>query len=185
MERSLSLRLARPSDLAAVDRLLSRNYPRLLAADYPPSTLVTALPIISRARPELLASRRYYVVETESGSIVGAGGWSLQDPAQGSVGGGIGRTRGGIGGADRAGTGHVRHLVTDADWLRRGVARAIMAQVFSDALAQGVGWLDCLSTRTAVAFYASLGFRVINPVDVPLAPGIEFPAIRMLRQIRP
>lgn len=164
-----------------MDRLLSRSYPRLLAADYPPSTLVTALPIISRARPELLASRRYYVVETDGGAIVGAGGWSLQDPARGSAGG----TRGGVAGADRAATGHIRHLVTDADWLRRGVARTIMAQVFTDALAQGVGWLDCLSTRTAVPFYAALGFRVINPVDVPLAPGIEFPAIRMLRQIRP
>ena len=61
MERlpdTLTLRHATPSDLAAVDALLARSYPRLLAADYPPSVLVTAVPIIARARPELLASGR-------------------------------------------------------------------------------------------------------------------------------
>ena len=61
MERlpdTLTLRHATPSDLAAVDALLARSYPRLLAADYSASVLVTAVPIIARARPELLASGR-------------------------------------------------------------------------------------------------------------------------------
>ena len=63
MTQDIFLRVATPADLAAVDALLARSYPRLLAADYPPSVLVTALPLISRARPELLASGTYYVVE--------------------------------------------------------------------------------------------------------------------------
>ena len=62
MTESLTLRpRPRPADLAAVDALLARSYPRLLAADYPPSVLVTALPLISRARPELLAVGTYWV----------------------------------------------------------------------------------------------------------------------------
>lgn len=175
MDPSLTLRRARASDLAAVDLLLSRSYTRLLAQDYLPSVMVTALPIITRARPELLSSGRYHVVEAPDGVIVGAGGWSMDVPGRDSA----------LSGPDGAGKVHVRHLATDPDWLRRGVARAIMAQVFAEALAQGVRWLDCLSTRTAVPFYATLGFRVISPVDVALAPGIGFPAIRMLRQLRP
>lgn len=47
---TLILRPATLDDLAAVDRLLADSYPRLLAADYAPSVLVTALPIISRAQ---------------------------------------------------------------------------------------------------------------------------------------
>lgn len=172
MEQSLSLRRARPSDLAAVDLLLSRSYPRLLAADYPPSTLVTALPLISRARPDLLSSRSYFVVEDAEGRIVGAGGWTAHSPAA-------------RGGKVQAGLGHIRHVATEPSMTRQGIGTALMGQVIADALSQGVRWLDCLSTRTAVPFYRALGFRVVNPVDISLAPGIDFPVIRMMRQIRP
>ena len=61
MAQSFSLRRANPDDLSALDLLLARSYPRLLKADYPPSVVVLALPIIVRARPELLASGRYFV----------------------------------------------------------------------------------------------------------------------------
>lgn len=168
MDPSLYLRAATPADLAAVDALLARSYPRLLAADYPPSVLVTALPLISRARPELLASGTYYVVEDGAGDILGAGGWTRGAPADGAVTGRIG---------------HIRHLVTDHRALRRGIARAIMDTTFAAARKAGCTALDCLSTRTAVPFYASVGFETLGPVSVTLRPGIEFPAVRMARAL--
>ena len=106
-----------PGDLAELDALFARSYPKLLKADYPPSVLVTALPLISRANPALLASGTYFVAE-ENGTILGAGGWT--------------RDR------REAQTGHVRHLVTDDRALRRGVGRAIMTCNFRDARAAGV-----------------------------------------------
>ena len=84
-----------------------------------------------------------------------------------------------------AGIGHVRHVAVDPDRLRAGVGRALLGEVFVDALRHGIRWLDCLSTRTAVPFYQSLGFRVLHEVEIGLAPGIVFPAIRMMRQIAP
>jgi N-acetylglutamate synthase-like GNAT family acetyltransferase len=192
MDQSLTLRRARLSDLAAVDRLLQRSYPRLLAADYPPLTRVLALPIIARARPELLASGRYFVVEAEDGRILGAGGWSLGKPQPRPAAGVVMPSRAVAerdeaepGWAAQVGMGHVRHVATDPDWLRGGVGRAIMGEVIVEALRAGVHWLDCLSTRTAVPFYAALGFRALHEVEVPLAPGIQFPAVRMMRQIAP
>jgi GNAT superfamily N-acetyltransferase len=169
MEQTLTLRRAMPTDLAAVDALLSRSYPRLLAADYPPSALVLALPIISRARPELVSSGRYFVA-LEDERIVGAGGWSAGGPTDA---------------ATVRGVGHVRHVVTDDRRTRRGIGSAIMAQVIADARVDGFEWLDCLATRTAVPFYAALGFSTVQPVDVPLRPGIIFPAIRMLLRVGP
>ena len=52
MSDEISFRIAGSGDLAGVDALLARAYPRLLKPDYPASVLVMALPIISRARPE-------------------------------------------------------------------------------------------------------------------------------------
>jgi hypothetical protein len=74
MTRSLTLRPATPADLAEVDALPGRSYPRLLAADYPPSVMVLALPIIARARPELPASDTWWLAQEADGRIVGAGG---------------------------------------------------------------------------------------------------------------
>ena len=164
-----TLRRATPDDLSALDTLLARSYPRLLKADYPPSVLVTALPIIVRARPELLASGRYFVAVDGTGQLLGAGGYSLAAPAP----------RGAPLGPREEQIGHIRHVVTDPDRLRQGVGRAVMTCVLTTAGAEGVTVFDCLSTRTAVPFYAALGFRTLGVAIVPLAPGIEFPAVRM------
>lgn len=159
----LSLRIATADDLAAVDRLLSRSYPRLLRADYPPSVMVTAVPLIARANPRLVASGRYILAEAPGAGLVGAGGWSLKHPAQGVA--------------------EMRHLATDPDALRRGVAGRIVAAALAAARGAGAGRIDCLSTRTAVPFYRAMGFRALGPVEIPLAPGIAFPAVRMSRAL--
>jgi GNAT superfamily N-acetyltransferase len=161
MSEVLTIRLATRRDLSAVDLLLAQSYPRLLAKDYPPSVLVTAVPLIARARPGLLAGGTYWVAAEATGSLVAAGGWSAAGP----------------------GRGEVRHVVTAVDRQRRGIGRALMGRVLTQAAAAGVRRLDCLSTRTAVPFYTALGFRALGPVEVPLRPGIAFPAVRMVRAL--
>ena len=163
----MRLRVAHPGDLGAVDALLSRAYPVLLKADYPPSVLVTALPLISRANPSLMRSGSYWLAE-EDGRLLGAGGWT---PATGDAGQGA------------RGIAHVRHLVTDPAHLRRGVARALMQAATAQAREAGATGMLAMSTRTAVPFYAALGFERIEEAEVPLRPGIAFPAVRMARRI--
>jgi GNAT superfamily N-acetyltransferase len=168
--QTLTIRPATVADTAAVDALLSRSYPRLLRADYPPSILVTAVPLIARAKPELLASGTYFVAEGEGGAILGAGGWTARGPQ----------------GTDSRGLGHIRHVVTDDRALRRGVGRAILERTFATADAAGMTALACLSTRTAVPFYLALGFRPSaegTELTIPLAPGIRFPAVPLIRTL--
>lgn len=158
----LRIRPTTRADIAAVDALLARSYPVQLKADYPASVMVTALPIISRARPELLACGTYYLAEAPGGEIVGAGGWT---PCPG-----------------RPGTADIRHVVTDHRRLRQGIGRAIFGVIFSEAAAAGITAFDCLATRTAVPFYRAMGFRQLGPVNIRLARGIDFPAVRMRRE---
>jgi GNAT superfamily N-acetyltransferase len=169
MTPTLSLRRASPADLSAVDALLARSYPRLLAADYPPSTMVLAVPRIMRAKPGLLASGTYFLAEDPEGRVLAAGGWTRAAPA-------------GLGAIED--TGHVRHVATDPDVVRRGVGRALMTRVMNDARGAGMLWLNCLSTRTAVPFYGALGFRPLHETEVTLAPGIVFPVLRMMADLR-
>jgi GNAT superfamily N-acetyltransferase len=162
MDHTLTLRHTTRADLAAVDALLAASYPRLLAPDYPPSILVMALPIIARARPELLTSGRYFVV-LDGAQVVGAGGWSSHAPQ----------------GPSATATAHVRHVVTDHRQQRRGIGRALMLRVLADARGAGMTRMECLSTRTAVAFYTAMGLVRVADVLVPLRPGIDFPAVQM------
>lgn len=156
---ALHIRPTTKADLAAVDALLARSYPKLLKADYPPSVLVTVLPVIARAQPKLLSCGTYYVVE-EEGQVLGAGGWTRdrKDPE----------------------LGHIRHVATDDRALRRGVGRALMAHCFDAARAAGVRRMECWATLTAEPFYKAVGFETVGPMDVTLEGGISFPSLRMM-----
>lgn len=162
----LTVRPATLADIGAVDSLLRRSYGPLLRADYPPSTLVLALPAMARAQPRLLASGRYFLAET-GGEIVGAGGWSPEAPGGGRV---------------TPGLGHVRHLATDARAVRRGVGRALIDRVFEQARAERVARLSCLSTLTAVPFYEALGFAALRRVTLHFG-GAPFAAVELERDL--
>lgn len=166
-----AVRVATARDVARVDALLARAYPRLLKADYPPSVMILALPVISRAQPGLVACGTYYVVEDDDGEIIGAGGWTRRKP---------GRAQGGDASGD---VGHVRHVVTDDRQVRRGVGRSLMSHVIATARSAGIARLDCMSTLTAVPFYTAMGFVAQGPITVPLGPGIDFPAMAMQRPL--
>jgi len=87
-----TLRTAAKQDIAAVDALLARSYPRLLKEDYAPSTLVMCLPLISRAQPKLVTCGTYYLVEDE-GALLGAGGWTVTAPGSDKITRGVGHIR--------------------------------------------------------------------------------------------
>jgi GNAT superfamily N-acetyltransferase len=163
MADTLTLRVATDADLTAVSDLLARSYPRLLKPDYPSSVMVTAVPLISRVNPGLVTSGRYYVAALAGHGVVGAGGWSGHSRANGRA--------------------ELRHLVTDPRFTRRGIARRIVLSALNAASTQQFGTMRCLATRTAVPFYTAMGFSVIGPLDIGLAPGITFPVVQMTRPI--
>jgi len=169
MTTTITIRPSAQSDFAAIDALLARSYPATLKQDYPPSTLVTALPLIARAHPTLVNSGTYYVAE-RNGEVLGAGGWSWSAPQGG----------GALGPRDMA---HIRHVVTDHRTTRQGIARRLFGTIFQTARAAGVGLLDCQSTLTAVPFYKAMGFHEIGPIEITLRPGIRFSAVRMQRRL--
>lgn len=160
---SFTVRTAKAADISAVDALLARAYPRLLKADYPPSVMVTALPLISRAQPRLVTCGSYFVAEAEDGAIIGAGGWTPRN-----------RT---------SEIGNIRHLVTDDRYVRRGVGRTILEMSHEQAVRQGIKLMNCDATLTAEPFYSTMGYERSGEIAVQLRPGIVFPAIRMIRRI--
>ncbi|MCK0167500.1 GNAT family N-acetyltransferase [Jannaschia sp. S6380] len=164
---TITIRPAIPADRPRIDALLSAVYPRLLAGDYPAETLRAAHPLIASANPDLLASGTYHVVEDDD-VIVAVGGWTRGAPTPDGI-------------ADD--TGHVRHVATHPDHLHRGHAARLMARIREEARAARVDRLNCMSTVTALPFYARQGFQTLGPVEAQIGPGITFPLVQM--ELRP
>lgn len=173
MSQDFHIRIARPEDAPAVSSVISASYSALLTADYHPKILAKALPRITVARPELLASGTYFVAEATGataatgalgGGLIGAGGWTDVSPTRGLA---------------APGEGHMRHLAVHPDHLRLGVGKALAEASFASARDMGVRGLRCLSTITAAPFYAACGFAALQEIELTLEPGLYFPAIEM------
>lgn len=162
--QTIVMRIAHKADFDAVDALLAQSYPKTLTGHYLPSVMALAMPKIARANMRLLRSGRYFLAHSESGRLLGAGGYSLEAPG---------------GRKSIPGTAHIRHVVTDHAHQGRGIGRAILRHSLAQAAQEGINRFDCLSTVNAEGFYAGFGFRSIGPVELPLAPGIRFPAVQM------
>jgi N-acetylglutamate synthase-like GNAT family acetyltransferase len=161
----LLLRAATPADAQAVSDVLAASYSTLYRWWYRDEALATALPAMTRARPELLASGRYFVVVTQ-GRVAACGGWSLSAPT------------GGV----QAERGHIRHFATHPDHLSKGCAGAIMGRCLNEARAAGLAGMECLSSLTAEAFYARQGFDPVTPTTVNVG-GTSFACILMRRAL--
>lgn len=166
--RAMRLRIATLEDSDAVASVLRPSYTQLMAGAYPPELLASTLPTITRANPALLSSGRYYLVETATGEPAGCGGWTPHPPGRRD------------GDPERA---HIRHFATHPAWIRQGVGRLVYERCAADARAAGFILFEAWASLNGEGFYASLGFRVLEPIRTTMPGGVMFPAIRMERII--
>lgn len=158
---ALRIRPATFADADAVEHLLNASYRELLAAWYPPSLLARALPRMTRPNPRLLRCGTWYVAIDSRGRLAGCGGWTPQRPGTEET---------------EPGVAHLRHFGTHPRSVRTGVGRSLAQHCFRNADDAGIRRFECWSTDAAEAFYASLGFRRVNRIEVPMGPGVALPS---------
>lgn len=161
---ALTINVASPSDVARVDELLTASYARLLKAAYDDDLLARALPMMTVAKPDLLASGRFYLAECSNGALLGCGGWSESAPG---------------GAALPAGTAHLRHFATHPDHLGKGVGRLIYRHCARTASSAGITIFLVHASLNAEPFYARLGLAKVSRLDIALSPGLTFPVVEM------
>jgi len=164
-----AVRLATPTDEAAVSALLRASYPILMRSAYDEIVLGPALELMTKANPALLASGTFYVAESIDGVIVGCGGWTREPPPDEHK--------------VEPNLAHIRHFATHPEWTKRGIGRAIYAVCEADARSAEIDSFECNSALNAEGFYAAVGFDSVRRLDVALEPGVVFPGVLMHRQI--
>ncbi len=93
----MHIRITNLNDEKLVSELLYASYSELMVEEYDASALGLALPRMTHANPELLASGTFYIVEGMNSLAIGCGGWTLDAP-------GVKEKREGIA--------HLRHFAT-------------------------------------------------------------------------
>src|SRR5262245_12507363 len=72
----LPLRLATPGDIPALRELIEQSVRALSVGYYTGPQIESALRYVFGPDTQLIADQTYYVVESETGELVAAGGWS-------------------------------------------------------------------------------------------------------------
>ena len=155
----MQVRLANRADTEAIEALLNRCYPVLMKTAYDDTVLASALPVMTKANPELIDAQTFYVVALD-GVLVGCGGWSPETPGRGSV---------------VEGLAHIRHFAVDPDHNKKGIGKMIFQQSARAASASGATRLQAFSSLNAEPFYYRMGLRRIELMDISMGDGVRFP----------
>lgn len=160
----MKIRPSTPEDVSVVEALLGRSYPAMMAAAYEEDILARAMPRMTTANPELLASGTFYVAEDAGGEIVGCGGWTFDEPGSGKLVDGLA---------------HLRHFAVDPSRARGGIGRLIFAECARVAADRRARRFQAFSGLNAEPFYASMGLKRHDVVYIPMGDGVVFPVVLM------
>lgn len=175
----ITLRLATPDDLPALQALIPASVRALSQGYYTPEQIESAIRHVFGPDTQLIADGTYFAAEAE-GTIAGCGGWSrrrtlyggdqmkdaedpLLDPATEAA--------------------KIRAFFVHPHWARRGVASMIMEACRAAAARAGFQRLELMATLPGEPLYRAFGFEVRERVETTLPDGVRVPFVRMDRPI--
>src|SRR5271165_5254356 len=152
---NISVRVALPSDIPALRRLIRASVLGLQAADYSPQQLQLALERVFGVDTQLIDDGTYFVAEAQvdEGTVAaGCGGWSKRRTLYGSD-HCAGREDALLDPHHEAAK--IRAFFVHPAWARRGVGSKILEVCEAAAAAAGFGRLEMGATLTGVPLYAA------------------------------
>jgi GNAT superfamily N-acetyltransferase len=199
-----SLRLAVPADSTAIAEVMVASARELSRGFYSEEQIPSVLAHVAILDPVLIEDGTYFVIEDvledaledahrdrrlgEGGrdeasapdTVAACGGWSRRD----KLFSGGGAAAGGAGfltpGRDPA---RIRAMFVHPRAARRGFGRAILEASEAAALAAGFRDAELMATAPGIPLYLAAGYRVLEPVEVPLPDGCVIACARMHKSL--
>jgi GNAT superfamily N-acetyltransferase len=175
------LRPARVSDVSAARVLIDDSVRGLSGGLYSPAQIDASLTYVFGVDTQLIDDGTYFVIERD-GALAAVGGWSGRK----TLFGGDQHKSSDDNALDPAtDPARIRAFFVHPAHARRGLARRIFDACHDAARGAGFKSLELASTLPGVALYKTLGFRELEPIDVPMPGGLVLRCIRMDRTIDP
>lgn len=173
-------RLARETDIPALEALIPLSVRTLQASHYSPAQMETALGPVFALDRQLIRDGTYFVVERD-GVIVGCGGWSRR---RSLYGGDTGRDQeDGLLDPHRDAA-RVRAFFVHPEWARRGIGRSIMVACELAIIEAGFRTVEIVATLAGEPLYASFGYTVMERYEIAISGGLRLPVARMNKNVQ-
>ncbi|HET9494044.1 MAG TPA: GNAT family N-acetyltransferase [Chloroflexia bacterium] len=176
MGDAIRYRLATAGDIPDLRVLIPMSVRALSEGFYTPAQVDGALEHhVFGVDSQLIEDGTYLIAEAD-GQIVGAGGWSKRKTLYGSSEGKTGPDPLLDPSRDPA---RIRAFFVHPGWARRGIGRHIMQACEDAAREAGFTRMELVATLPGEKLYAVMGFKPVEPVDIPLSGGEILTCIRM------
>lgn len=173
-------RLATRADVPRLRDLIDLSVRALSAGYYTSAQIESALKHVFGPDTRLIDDGTYFVIESDAGELVAAGGWSRR------------RT---LYGGDQMKSAEdplldnateparIRAFYVHPDWARRGLARRLFERCASDAALAGFRSMELMATLPGEPLYLALGFTAVERTAPELPDGERLPVVRMSRPL--
>ena len=174
-------RLARDSDIAALQVLIPLSVRKLQASYYTPLQMDAAVGTIFAVDRQLIRDGTYFVVE-QDGQIIGCGGWSKRLAV---CGGDHDRPEPDPEIDPRRDPARIRAFFVHPASARQGIGRSILHASEQAAIAAAFSKAELVATLAGEPLYAACGYSVVERYELEAPGGVTLPVVRMTRTLRP
>lgn len=174
-----SERIAEPSDIPELHRLVERSVRGLQAGDYSQQQIDGALGTILGVDTQLIADGTYFVIENSIDQrLIACGGWSRRNTLFGAD------NRPGRDASlldPETDAARIRAFFVDPEWARKGIGSRILELCENAARLEGFTRFEMGATLTGVPLYRRHGYVEIERIEQPLQNGESLPIVRMAK----
>jgi GNAT superfamily N-acetyltransferase len=170
------LRLATLADEPALRDLIARSIRELGASDYTPAQIEAALLGAFGVDTALIRDQTYFAIVTESGEIVGCGGWSRRRTLFGSD---TREVRDDSRLDPATEPARIRAFFIDSRHARRGLGRLLLDRCEAEAARAGFKEFALMATLPGKRLYEVCGYVAAAPIEHPLPGGLSITFVPM------
>jgi len=177
---SYSIRRAVLADPEAIQDLIAASARGLSRIHYDDAQIEAAVSEVFGVDTDLIDDETYFVAETDSGQLVGCGGWSRRKNLYGGdqfADRNSERLQPGIEPA------RIRAFFVHPDFAWQGIGRSLLSTCEGDALAHGFQSLELMATLPGIPLYEAEGYVQGQTFDLELSHGIILPLIKMTKSL--
>jgi N-acetylglutamate synthase-like GNAT family acetyltransferase len=174
-----TLRLARESDIAAIEALIPLSARALQAATYSAAQIEAALGSVFAVDRRLITDGTYFVAERAE-ALVGCGGWSRRRTL---FGGDSGVPRDDALLDPQRDAARIRAFFVHPACARQGIGSALMQACERAAASAGFATLELVATLAGEPLYTAFAFRRVERYELTLANGTKLPVVRMSKRV--
>jgi GNAT superfamily N-acetyltransferase len=175
----LSVRIASPDDVPALEQLIAVSARGLSRADYTEAQIEAALGTAWGVDTQLIRDETYFVV-ADGATMIACGGWSRRRTLFGAD-AQPGREPAQL--DPQREPAKIRAFFVHPDWARRGIGRMLLERCEAEARRQGFRSAELMATLPGTRLYGAFGYVGETRIVHPLAGGLTIEFVPMRKSL--